>query len=146
MAIYNCQGLSIKRERKSSKTSHGLLIQIGKKTVIFKWEKVCRPEIKERYGIKKAKGHNKVMLMKLLWEVTESKNSWATFILAKYSDKRQKCNRYKSSSIYGSLKWVLDDLLDDMRWQVGDGKSISLWKDKWCVMELLCVQDINLVL
>lgn len=60
-------------------------------------------------------------------------NKWAEFFVAKLTDKAGKLNTYyKSSIIYGGVKWVMNDLKESLRWQVGDGSSICVWTDRWC--------------
>ncbi|XP_026417176.1 uncharacterized protein LOC113312657 [Papaver somniferum] len=103
-----------------------------KKCVTLKWNKVCTPLEEGGLGIRRLEDFNRALLMKFLWKMLQSKEEWALFFLAKYTDKNGSwITYYKKSSIWPEIKWIIPSFKSLTRWTVGDGSQIYFWYDKW---------------
>ncbi|XP_026396171.1 uncharacterized protein LOC113290798 [Papaver somniferum] len=68
----------------------------------------------------------------MMWKLSNSQDDWALFFKAKYTNKHGQWNtNWKLSSVWNGLKWAWQSLQDDLKWNVGDGKSISVRFDNW---------------
>ncbi|XP_026398770.1 uncharacterized protein LOC113294598 [Papaver somniferum] len=106
-----------------------------RKCITLKWNTVCIPFEEGGLGIRRLEDMNKALLMKFLWNMLQSEDEWALFFLAKYTDKNGNwISYYKRSSIWPGIRWIIQDFNDLTRWDVGDGKQISLWNDR-CIYD-----------
>ncbi|XP_026419671.1 uncharacterized protein LOC113315621 [Papaver somniferum] len=56
----------------------------------------------------------------------------AKFFQAKFQNKNGEwISYYKKSSIWQGIKWLMADVQEGTRCLVGNGETISVWKDKW---------------
>ncbi|XP_026417116.1 uncharacterized protein LOC113312588 [Papaver somniferum] len=96
------------------------------------WKRVCTPYKEGGLGIRRLEVINRVLLMKMMWKILNSKEECALLFKSKYKDKNgQFTSTWKISSVWPRLKWVWNALKDDVRWCVGDGTNISMWFDTW---------------
>ncbi|XP_026436139.1 uncharacterized protein LOC113334001 [Papaver somniferum] len=103
-----------------------------KKLVTVKWDEVNTPTIEGGLGLRRLEGMNKAMLMKLLWKIETKEVEWTQFMREKYKNKKNEwTSSYKQSSVLPEIKWVIAEVNEGKRWIVGDGKSISVWQNKW---------------
>ncbi|XP_026450339.1 uncharacterized protein LOC113350414 [Papaver somniferum] len=103
-----------------------------KKFKIISWKRVCTPFKEGGLGIHRLEVINKVLLMKMLWKILNSKEEWAQFFNAKFKDKYGLwITSWKQSSIWKGIKWDWNYLKENVRWTVGNGANISVWFDTW---------------
>ncbi|XP_026436577.1 uncharacterized protein LOC113334564 [Papaver somniferum] len=98
-----------------------------KKLLTVKWEEVNSPLAEGGLGLRSLEDINKSLLMKLAWKMQNDVDEWVKFFQAKFQDKNGSwINYYKKSSIWIGIRWVMDEVFNNSRWIVGDGKSISV--------------------
>lgn len=103
-----------------------------RKTVTLKWDKVYSPLEEGGLGIRRLDIINKALLMKLVWKVQQGEEVWALFFQSKFKKKnREWITYYRESSIWTGLRSVMNDVEENSRWLVGDGKNIDVWEDAW---------------
>ncbi|XP_026428416.1 uncharacterized protein LOC113324313 [Papaver somniferum] len=94
-----------------------------KKLVNVKWDTVNAPVEEGGLGLRRLEAMNKALLMKLLRNIETEDEEWTNFMIAKFKNKKGEwIEYYKQSSIWPDI---------NLAWLVGDGKIISVWKDKW---------------
>nr|GFA02156.1 RNA-directed DNA polymerase, eukaryota, reverse transcriptase zinc-binding domain protein [Tanacetum cinerariifolium] len=73
---------------------------------------VCRPKDHGGCGIKSLKKRNEVLLIKQsIWDVSvEKSDSWG----------------------WKSMLLIRDDIRNHVRYDIRDGRKVSMWYDKWC--------------
>lgn len=99
------------------------------------WGKMCKSKSEGGMGFRNLQAFNLVMLAKQTWRILTIPNSLiARIYKAKYfpySDilgAKLGCNSsYAWRSIYNSLEVIKRGI----RWRVGNGNMIHIWKDKW---------------
>ncbi|XP_026435781.1 uncharacterized protein LOC113333563 [Papaver somniferum] len=105
---------------------------IVKKLITVKWDELNAPITESGLRLRRLEVMNKSLLMKLLWKIETEDVEWTNFMRAKYKNKNNEwTTTYRQSSIWPGLKWVIPEINNNKRWSVGDGKSISVCKDKW---------------
>ncbi|XP_026410684.1 uncharacterized protein LOC113305910 [Papaver somniferum] len=83
-------------------------------------------------GLRRLEVMNKSLLTKLLWKIETEEVEWTQFMSAKYKNKNTEwISSYRQSSIWPGIKWVISEVNEGNRWIVGDGKTISVWQDKY---------------
>ena len=105
------------------------------------WDKICQSKDKGGLGVIDIEKFNLALLGKWIWRLKSEEGSlWKDIIESKYGGWRglrsqdQSC---KESMWWRDLRkvWYLEgwrnDFEDRGRWEVGDGKEIRLWEDKW---------------
>ncbi|XP_026459802.1 uncharacterized protein LOC113360512 [Papaver somniferum] len=103
-----------------------------KKLITVKYEKICAPITEGGFGLRRFEVINKALLMTLLWKIKTEDEEWIQFMNDKFKDKNGIWIKYhRKSSIWPGLKWVMNEVQEDSRWIVGNGKEISVWRDKW---------------
>ncbi|XP_026438983.1 uncharacterized protein LOC113337535 [Papaver somniferum] len=103
-----------------------------RKCKTISWKRVCTPYKEGGLGIRRLEVINRVLLMKMMWKILNSKEELALFFQAKYKDKNgQFTSKWKMSSVWPGLKWAWNALKDDVRWCVGDGTNIYVWFETW---------------
>ncbi|KAF5185244.1 Ribonuclease h domain [Thalictrum thalictroides] len=103
-----------------------------KKGITVAWEKVCKPYSEGGLNIRRLGEINKAMLMKQAWNFISGKGYFADYLRHKYLDKNGEIVKYyKHSTIWPGIRWALQEIKDKVRWIVGDGKSVDLWRDNW---------------
>ncbi|XP_026443827.1 uncharacterized protein LOC113343973 [Papaver somniferum] len=83
-------------------------------------------------GISSLRTMNKVLIMKLWWSIRASDKKWARFLESKFTcrDGRIKVAGVKSFILPGIL-WVHNDVVNNTKCIIGDGRSTSLFFDVW---------------
>ena len=99
------------------------------------WENLCKPKKEGGMGFRDLKAFNLALLAKQGWRIQQRPGSLIHRVLkAKYFAKTSFLDaqvRKKPSYIWRSLMAAKLVLRDGVRWCVGDGKSIKIWKDAW---------------
>ena len=103
-----------------------------RKLVTVSWKKVCRPVSERGLGIRSISCTNQASNLKLCWEMLTSDNSWAKILHSRVIKKDKVINYHIFSSIWSSIKSEYNNLLENTKWLLGNGESISFWKDQWC--------------
>lgn len=102
---------------------------------LLSWDAICRPKSLGGLGIHKAE-HNIIALqLKLLWRILcDQDNFWVKIITEKYFRSKNLFS-YKSKP---NQSWQFSRLLklrnlftQGIMWELGNGKSINFWTDKW---------------
>jgi len=105
------------------------------------WDKICQSKDKGGLGVIDIGKFNLALLGKWIWRLkSEERIFWKDILDSKYGGWRglrshgQSC---KESIWWRDLRkvWNLEEWGNDFeergRWEVGDGKEIRLWEDKW---------------
>ncbi|XP_026459745.1 uncharacterized protein LOC113360451 [Papaver somniferum] len=97
------------------------------------YDKICAPYNEGGLGISRMRVMNKVILMKLCWNICNSNKAWVRFMRAKFFGRNGQLVGYMKSSILPGFKWVHSEVQSNYRMLIGDGRSTSLYFDAWCV-------------
>lgn len=110
-------------------------VEEEKKLAWLSWDKMCLPKEKGGMGFRDLKTFNLALLAKQGWRLqTNSSSLFHRVYKAKYFprcdfiDANMGC---QSSYAWRSLMAAQDLVRHGIRWQVGDGEQIQVWKDKW---------------
>ena len=99
------------------------------------WEKLCTPKAHGGMGFKQLKQFNLALLAKQGWRLQTGSNSLLFLVFkAKYfpnSDFVHATMGRKPSFAWRSIMAAQDIVRRGLRWQVGNGKSIHIWQDRW---------------
>ena len=99
------------------------------------WDKLCTPKSQGRMGFKQLKQFNLALLAKQRWRLQVGSDSImfrvfkacyfpnCDFIHAKVG-----CN---PSFAWRSIMAAQSIVCNGVRWQVGNGRSIQIWQDRW---------------
>ena len=106
-----------------------------KKLAWLSWDKMCMPKEKEGLGFHNSKSFNLALLAKQGWRLqTNSTSLFSQVYKAKYFSR---CNFVEAElgprPSYGWQNLVAAQgvVRRGMRWQVGNGTRINVWRDKW---------------
>ena len=106
-----------------------------KKLAWMSWEKMCLPKEKCGMGFRDLKLFNLALLTKQGWRLqTNSSSLFYRVYKAKYFPR---CDFIEASlgsqpSFAWRSIWAAQDVVKrGIRWQLGDGEKIQVWKDKW---------------
>lgn len=91
---------------------------------------------------------NKALQLKLIWKLSKNKDSkWVDLTRAKYQ-KDKSLVQYKKGK---NCSWQWSKLMDlrglfakGIRWQIGKGNKVKLWKDKWVYHNSLVEMGLDL--
>uniref|UniRef100_A0A2N9EC60 Reverse transcriptase domain-containing protein n=1 Tax=Fagus sylvatica TaxID=28930 RepID=A0A2N9EC60_FAGSY len=107
----------------------------GNKIHWANWKKMCMPKEKGGMGFRDLYSFNQAMLAKQGWRFLQDQHSLVYRVYkAKYFPK---CSLMEAnlgtnpSFIWRSLLKGRDTLVKGIKWKVGDGRSINVWRDKW---------------
>ncbi|KAH1119081.1 hypothetical protein GYH30_047754 [Glycine max] len=104
------------------------------------WDTVCLSKNKGGLGIKDLSKFNEALLGKWGWELANNQNQlWARVLLSKYGGWNALCSGRDSAHFshwWKDLRSVFhqhhsNNIINNLRWKVGDGLRIKFWKDKW---------------
>ncbi|KAK3199722.1 hypothetical protein Dsin_023137 [Dipteronia sinensis] len=100
-----------------------------------KWSRLCRPKIEGGLGFHDLETFNRALLANQCWRILKNPSSLAATILkscyfrnSSFMDSKSKLS---ASFIWRSLGWGKGVLEKGLRWTVGDGSLIRIYKDKW---------------
>ena len=101
----------------------------------MKWEKLCTPKANGGMGFRDLRAFNLALLAKQGWRLQQESNSlfYKVFKSKYFPDTdfvNAKLGRHPSYA-WRSILAAQPIINHGMRWQVGDGKSTRIWKDKW---------------
>lgn len=75
---------------------------------------------------------NEAFNLKIAWDFLIFSESWAVLLRSRILRKGKFIKHHIFSSIWSSLKYELQTILDNFAWCLDNGESISLWFDNWC--------------
>ena len=106
-----------------------------RKMTRLKWDKLCEPKFKGGMSFRDLHAFNFALLAKQRWRLQQGKNSLFYRVFKnKYFHDEEFIHAKKGhhpSFAWRSI-WAAQSLIrDGVKWQVANGKSISIWKDKW---------------
>ncbi|KAK9286538.1 hypothetical protein L1049_014936 [Liquidambar formosana] len=102
------------------------------------WNCVCLLKKERGLGFWHLVDMNKALLGKWLWRFVVDKEAlWKKMVSWKFGVEEEDWNTKKVRGTYGMGVWKAisqgwDDFVKHIRFKVGDGNSISFWKDVWC--------------
>lgn len=112
-------------------------------SALVSWQQCCTPKDKGGLGLKNLFLLNSALLLKRSWEIASKSSSSASFLHDRFlSHGLQPSSYYKISSVWLGIKKLWPLLLANIRWLVGKGDKIRLWKDNW-LGEILAVTCCN---
>ncbi|CAL5371297.1 unnamed protein product [Camellia sinensis] len=107
-----------------------------KKVYLVNWKQVCKAKQDKGLGLRRAEDQNVALLAKLGWNLNSDKDaSWTKILRGKYLHKHTFSNwpsTTNASHTWRSIMKTSAILAKGTKWSVGNGKSISFWKDWWC--------------
>ncbi|WJX74098.1 hypothetical protein P8452_57800 [Trifolium repens] len=91
---------------------------------------------------------NNACFMKLGWNMRESKgNLWCSVLQGKYGRNREVNGeliaKTTDSFIWKGIVKVMDNISQFEEWSVGNGTSISAWRDKWLGDNIVLAQNVE---
>ncbi|KAK2652654.1 hypothetical protein Ddye_012510 [Dipteronia dyeriana] len=99
------------------------------------WKRLCKPKSEGGLGFRNLEIFNKALLTKQCWRILKFPDSLAARTLKGYyfpnCDFLDATKRSTGSFIWNSLLWGRDILEKGLRWRVGNGNSIWVYKDNW---------------
>ena len=99
-----------------------------------RWEKLCNPKFSGGLGFKSLVTFNRALLAKQGWRILKNPNSLATKILkgCYFSDCGflETGKKPLNSFVWKSIFWGKGILDIGVRWRVGNGSSIHIYKDR----------------
>ncbi|KAF7845080.1 ribonuclease H [Senna tora] len=112
------------------------------------WNKICIPKSLGGLGILSLSEMNLAFFYKLAWQLlTRNDSLWVKFIKGKYGvlDNRIFETRSKPtySSFWRDLIRILPDLRSQIAWEMGDGRRISFWEDRWVSNNVVLSQYVD---
>ncbi|XP_057770827.1 uncharacterized protein LOC130990624 [Salvia miltiorrhiza] len=96
------------------------------------WEKVCALKEEGGLGIRSFAMMNEAFLMKLAWKIIKGKGFGFDLMKNRYLDTfgRPRASAL-ASSIWGGVKSLVPDLIDESYCLLGAGDSVYFWNDDW---------------
>lgn len=100
------------------------------------WHKICKPKDNGGLGIRRAKDQNLALLTKLGWKVATNEDAlWVKLLRFKYLGSHSLFSwpsRIPASHTWRAIVKTGPILRKGMKWSVGKGDKIHVWKDWWC--------------
>ena len=116
---------------------------LEQKPHLVRWPIVREDKSKGGLGVKNLGLFNKALLGKWAWRfANEKKAIWNQVIRRKYGEERG-WRSGETREAYGVGLWKAINKVGQLvtpffSFEVGDGKNVSFWKDKWCGISPLC--------
>ena len=111
---------------------------------LVRWNLVCLEKRKGGLGVRNLALMNRVLLSKWNWRYANEREAfWKQVISQKYGvEEGDWCTRVVSGR-YGVRLWktIRNEWLflnSRLAYQVGNGRRVKFWKDKWCGDKPLC--------
>ncbi|GKC69158.1 RNA-directed DNA polymerase, eukaryota, reverse transcriptase zinc-binding domain protein [Tanacetum coccineum] len=105
------------------------------------WDKICKPKDQGGLGLKDLGVWNEVLMTKHLWNVAVKKNTlWVKWIyMEKLKDKSiWEANSDTNCTVgWKNILSLRDKIRKHIRWKIGNGNSVNVWHDNWCVVSPL---------
>lgn len=99
------------------------------------WDKLCVPKKWGGLGFRKMREFNISLLCRQAWNIISNPSLLATRVLkARYYPNSSFLEAGRASNpsyIWSSMQETKEIIRRGSRWRVGNGRSISIWKDKW---------------
>ncbi|KAK3228647.1 hypothetical protein Dsin_000528 [Dipteronia sinensis] len=99
------------------------------------WKHLCKEKCDGGLGFHNPETSNRAFLAKQCWRLLNNPNSLAGRVLKscyyKVGSILEATKKSNDSYVWNSLIWGKGLLDTGVRCRVGDGKSITIWKDKW---------------
>lgn len=99
------------------------------------WEKLCTPKAEGGMGFKDLKAFNLALIAKHGWQILTNPNSLSHEVLkAKYFAKSNFMETqlgHKLSYTWRSLMVAKEVIGKGLCWNIGNGKKVNIWTDKW---------------
>ncbi|KAJ9673050.1 hypothetical protein PVL29_026361 [Vitis rotundifolia] len=111
---------------------------LEQKPHLVRWQIVCEDKSKGGLGIKSLGVLNKALLGKWAWRfANEKKAFWNQVIRRKYGEEIGGWRSCEIREAYGVGLWKAINKVGQLAttffgFEVGDGRNVSFWKDKWC--------------
>lgn len=115
---------------------------VKRKLHLINWHTVCKHKDNGGLGIRKAKSQNLALLTKLGWKLTVKEDSlWVTFLHDKYLNNHTMAtwpHNRAASHVWRSIIKTQPTLDKGIKWTIGDGTLVDIWKEWWCSTGPLC--------
>ncbi|KAK3228831.1 hypothetical protein Dsin_000712 [Dipteronia sinensis] len=99
------------------------------------WKRLCKRKMDERLGFKNLEAFNRALFAKQCWRIIKHLNSLASRTLKGYYFPAcgflDATKTASSSFFWNRLLWGKEILDKGLRWRVGNGSSIHVYKDNW---------------
>ncbi|PRQ42072.1 putative RNA-directed DNA polymerase [Rosa chinensis] len=102
-----------------------------RKIVTVTWTQVCAPKKEGGVGIRDLATLNSAAVLRFAWNSFTSLNQWGDYMRTRYPILSSSKVRYRKSSIWPGFRSIALHITHNCRWIIGDGRSVSFWKDKW---------------
>ncbi|XP_026420077.1 uncharacterized protein LOC113316058 [Papaver somniferum] len=100
------------------------------------YDKVCISYEEGGLGLTSMTVMNKALIMNLWWHISTSKKKWAKYLISKFFGRNGALKRTGiKSTILPGIHWVYDQVEENTKALIGDGRSTSLYFDIWCADE-----------
>ncbi|XP_028092237.1 uncharacterized protein LOC114292475 [Camellia sinensis] len=107
-----------------------------RKVHLANWDQVCKLKKDGGLGLRKARDTNLALLSNLGWKMLNEDNTlWVEVLKTKYLGQQPFLSKGKGKSISHTWKGILntrDLLVKGIRWKLGRGSKVRVWKDWWC--------------
>lgn len=109
------------------------------------WNKFCSPKMEGGLGLKHMHEFNKALFMKINWGLVHEPDAlWARVLRHKYGCGDNALpivsHRASESSIWNGVRNTWEDFSCGIRWQIGDGKTVQFWQDRWLASGILLAE------
>ncbi|XP_026455541.1 uncharacterized protein LOC113356584 [Papaver somniferum] len=107
-----------------------------RRSFVVGYDKVCTSYEEGGIGLTSMTMMNKSLIMKLWWQINTSKKKWAKYLIAKFFGRNGALKRTGiKSTILPGIRWVYDQVEENTKALIGDGRSTSLYFDIWYAYE-----------
>lgn len=107
-----------------------------RKIHLVNWNQVCKKKDNGGLGLKKANVQNLALLSKLSWKMINDEDSlWVHILKDKYLKNHNVLSwprKRPASHIWRSIVRTKPIIDAGIKWHIGNGKLVGIWKDWWC--------------
>ena len=101
----------------------------------LRWDKLTKAKFEGGMGFRDLAAFNKALIAKQGWRILTSPSSLMARILrAKYFPNMNFLDAkigHNASYVWRSIVWGRELLKEGLRWRIGDGESVQVFKDPW---------------